>query len=104
MVFKSLVAQSVRIYAQGAEATVAHLRTHDGRRDVDLIVERSDGRVLAIDVTLGGAHDDDDVRSLRWLADRLGDDPLDAIVVNSGPGANYRPDGIGVVPAALLGP
>ncbi len=31
-------------------------------------------------------------------------DLLDAIVVNAGPNAYRRPDGIGVVPAALLGP
>jgi len=61
--FESLVTLSVRVYAQAAEATVGHLRTHRGDREVDLIVERDDGRV-----------------------------------------AYRRPDGIAVVPAALLGP
>jgi hypothetical protein len=44
-------------------ATVGHLRAHRGDHEIDLIVERDDGR-----------------------------------------GAYRRPDGIAVVPAALLGP
>lgn len=34
----------------------------------------------------------------------IGDELLDAIVVTTGPEAYRRRDGIGVVPAALLGP
>ena len=44
--FESLVTQSVRVYAQAAEATVGHLRTFAGEREIDLIVERGDGRVV----------------------------------------------------------
>jgi predicted AAA+ superfamily ATPase len=102
--FESLVTQSVRVYAQAAEAGVRHLRTKGGRNEVDLIVERRDGRVLAIEVKLAGSVTDDDVKHLRWVQDRVGPDLLDAIVVNTGPAAYRRPDGIGVVPAALLGP
>ena len=41
---------------------------------------------------------------LRWLQTKLGDDLLDAVVVTTGRHAYRRPDGIAVVPAALLGP
>src|SRR5690606_23155040 len=102
--FESLVSQSVRVYAQAAEAEVRHLRTKGGRNEVDLIVERRDGRVLAIEVKLAGSVTDDDVKHLHWVRDRVGSDLLDAIVVNTGSAAYRRPDGIGVVPAALLGP
>lgn len=95
---------SVRVYAQASEATVGHLRTHRGDREVDLIVERDDGRVVAIEVKLTATPSDDDVRHLRWLKGKLGDDLLDAVVVTTGRGAYRRPDGIAVVPAALLGP
>jgi len=54
-------------------------------------------------VKLAQAIVDDDVRHLRWLQDRLGADILDAIVVSTGPYAYRRPDGIGVISAALLG-
>ena len=102
--FESLVALSVRVYAQAAEAGVGHLRTAGGKQEVDLIVERDDRRVVAVEVKLSGAVGDRDVRHLLWLQDRLGDDLLDAVVVTTGPQAYRRPDGVAVVPAALLGP
>lgn len=94
---------SVRVYAQAAEAAVGHLRTKGGEREVDLIVERG-GRVVAIEVKLGQIPSDADVIHLHWLSAQLGDDLADAIRVTSGPDAYRRPDGIGVVPAGLLGP
>jgi hypothetical protein len=102
--FESLVTLSMRTYAQAAEAAVKHLRTAAGQHEVDLIVERADGRIVAVEVKLARDIDDRDTAHLRWLADRMGDDLLDAIVVTTGPEAYRRPDGIGVVPAALLGP
>lgn len=44
--FESLVTLSVRVYAQRSEAQVAHFRMHRGDHEVDLIVERRDGRCL----------------------------------------------------------
>ena len=41
---------------------------------------------------------------MRWLAGRIGTDVLDAIILTTGEEAYRRTDGIGVVPAALLGP
>jgi len=102
--FESLVTLDVRVYAQAAEARVGHLRTHGGEHEIDLIVERGDHRVVAIEVKLAHTIRDDDVRHLRWLRDQLGDTVLDAIVVTTGADTYRRPDGIGVVPAALLGP
>jgi len=71
--FESLVTQSVRAYAQAAEATVHHFRTERGRQEVGVIARGLDHRIVAI-------------------------------VVSTGPFAYRRADGIGVVPAALLGP
>jgi uncharacterized protein len=102
--FESLVTQSVRVYAQAAEADVRHLRTDHGRHEVDLIVVRPDQRVVAIEVKLARSVDEDDVKHLHWLQAQIGDDLLDAMVINTGPQAYRRPDGIAVVPAALLGP
>jgi predicted AAA+ superfamily ATPase len=101
--FEALVTQSMRVYAQAAEASVHHLRTHAGRQEIDLIVARDPRRVVAIEVKLSAEVDDKDVQHLRWLKERIGDDLLDAIVVTTGPQAYRRRDGIGVVPAALLG-
>ena len=102
--FESLVTQSVRIYAQQAEAEVRHLRTHRGEHEIDLIVERRDGHVIAMEVKFASAIDDRDVRNLLWLKDKIGSDLVNAVVINTGPAAYRRQDGVAVVPAALLGP
>jgi hypothetical protein len=102
--FESLVTLSVRVYAQAANAHIHHLRTWDGRREIDLIAERDDHRVLAIEVKLSPTVDDKDVKHLLWLKGELGDDVLDLVVVTTGPCAYRRTDGIAIVPAALLGP
>lgn len=102
--FESLVTLDVRVYAQAAEARVGHLRTARGEHEIDLIVERHDRRVLAIEVKLADVIDDKHVTHLRWLRAQLGDDLLDAVVINTGKHAYRREDGIAVVPAALLGP
>jgi predicted AAA+ superfamily ATPase len=101
--FESLVTLCVRVYAQKAEARTAHLRTWSGEREVDLIIERGQS-VVALEVKLGGAATDGDVRHLLWLREQLGDELADAVVVTTGGEAYRRRDGIAVVPAALLGP
>lgn len=102
--FESLVTLGVRVFAQAAEANVKHLRTRGGEHEVDLIIERGDHRIVAIEVKLAQTVTDADVRHLRWLAGKAGDDLLDAIVITTGTEAYRRKDGIAVVPAALLGP
>jgi predicted AAA+ superfamily ATPase len=102
--FESLVTLSIRVYAQARESEVRHLRTKNGRHEVDLIVARPDQRVVGVEVKLARTVDDEDVKHLLWLAREIGDDLLDAIVITTGPQAYRRDDGIGVIPAALLGP
>ncbi len=102
--FESLATMCIRVPAQAAEARVAHLRTRNGDHEIDLVAIRDDGRILAIEVKMASSIDDRDARHLRWIAERMGSDLLDAIIVNTGPNAYRRPDGIGVVPLGLLGP
>lgn len=101
--FESLIVLSVRVYAQAAEATVSHVRTAGGEHEVDIIVERQDGRVVALEVKLASAISDRDVRGLLWLRDQIGADLLDAAIITTGQEAYRRADGIAVIPAALLG-
>ena len=102
--FESLVALSVRVYAQHAEATCHHLRTQDGSHEIDVLVEGNDRRVVAIETKLAARVEDSDVQHLAWLANRLGTQLADAVVITTGTDAYRRRDGIAVVPAALLGP
>lgn len=102
--FESLVALSVRTYAQANECHVHHLRTKDNRREIDLIIESWGKRVVAFEVKLGATADEASVAHLLWLKERLGEDLLDAAVITTGEYAYRRRDGIAVIPAALLGP
>ncbi len=101
--FESLATLTVRACAQVSDAEVFHLRTKRGEHEVDLIVQGPNQELLAIEVKLTGAVGDDDVKHLLWLRQRLGERLTDAIVLHTGPVAYRRPDGIGVVPLALLG-
>ena len=102
--FESLVTQSVRVYADAAGARVGHLRTKNTEHEIDLIIEGDDLRVVAIEVKLANTVDAADVRHLNWLHGAIGERLAARVVVNSGSYAYRRPDGVFVVPLALLGP
>lgn len=102
--FESLVAQSVRVYAGATDARVGHLRTKNTEHEVDLIVEAADRSTVAIEVKLSDTVNPADVRHLNWLHGQLGDRLVDRVVINTGPYAYRRADGVAVIPLALLGP
>ncbi|MFZ2273227.1 ATP-binding protein [Corynebacterium variabile] len=102
--FESLVTLGVRVLAQTEQATVSHLRVDSGAHEIDLIVQGIDGQILAIEVKLAGQVDAADVRHLHWLRDQMPDRIADLVVITTGTTAYRRPDGIAVVPLALLGP
>jgi predicted AAA+ superfamily ATPase len=102
--FEHLAVLSFHTYAEAAEARVGHLRTQSNDHEIDLIVERPDGRVVAVEIKLADRVEDSDVRHLTWLRDRIGDDLIDAVVIYAGEYAYRRRDDVAVVPLALLGP
>jgi len=102
--FESLVTLSIRVLAQRAEASAAHLRTRNGDHEIDIILTDPTGKVLAIEVKLAGAIVDHDARHLAWFEAACGSQILDRLIINTGPIAYRRPDGIAVIPLALLGP
>lgn len=102
--FESLATLSVRVHAQGPGANVSHLRTKDGVREIDVIVEGVDRQVVAIEVKLAATVSDHDVRHLHWLQNQIGSRLSDRVVITTGEFAYRRPDGVAVVPLALLGP
>lgn len=102
--FESLATLSVRVYAQQAEAEVHHFRNQNGTREIDLIVTSDSGRTLALEVKLGAKVGDNDVTHLNWLADRLGSDRVERVILTTGPEAYRRKDGVAVIPLELFGP
>lgn len=101
--FEALATLSVRVAAQAAQASVGHLRTGNGDREVDLIVEGPDGQVIGIEVKLAASVTDADVRHLLWLREQRPDDVVDLVILTTGRHAYRRRDGVAVVPLALLG-
>ncbi|RRD03737.1 ATP-binding protein [Arachnia propionica] len=101
--FEGLATLSVRAAAQAAGAEVSHLRSSRGEREIDLIVEGEDGRILAVEVKFSRAASHEDVAHLLWLKERLGDQVSDMVLLNTGEHAHRRRDGVAVVPLALLG-
>ncbi|WP_342662184.1 DUF4143 domain-containing protein [Pseudoclavibacter soli] len=101
--FESLVALGVRVLAQAVEASVNHLRVQGGEHEIDLIVEGADACIVAIEVKLAPEVSSADVKHLHWLRERMPDRIADLVVVTTSTKAYRRPDGIAVVPLALLG-
>lgn len=102
--FESLAVLSIRVLAQRADATAAHLRTRNGDHEIDMVLTDNAGKVLALEIKLTGTISDRDVRHLAWFDDVYGRQILDRVIINTGPMAYRRLDGIGVIPLALLGP
>ena len=94
----------VRVYAEAADARIGHLRTKNTHHEIDLIVEAADRSTIAIEVKLTDTIRPADVEHLNWLGQQLGDRLVDRMIIHTGQHAYRRPDGIAVVPLALLGP
>ena len=78
-----------------------HFREDQGR-EVDLVLERGDGAVVAIEVKAGIDIRSEDLRGLTFLRDRLGDDFVLGLVAHCGPKVvELGPRLLGVPVAAL---
>jgi predicted AAA+ superfamily ATPase len=62
-----------------------HIRDANGRREVDILVELADGRVIGIEVKATAAPVPEDARHLRWLQGILGDKFAAGAVMHTGP-------------------
>jgi predicted AAA+ superfamily ATPase len=102
--FESLAVLTLRVLAQSNGARVSHLRTRNGDHEIDMIVERDDHKVLAIEVKLASAATAVDAKHLNWLELEIGDSLIDKIILNTGEYAYRDCEGTAIVPLGLLGP
>jgi len=100
--FESLIHLSLKTYTTVNDASLSYIKTRNGDHEVDFIVER-ERKVIAIEVKMSQEVTKRDVKHLIWLREALQENLVDALVINTGPVAYRREDGIAVVPAALLG-
>lgn len=109
LVFETLVARDVRVYAEAMNGTVRHYHDKSGL-ECDLVVGLRDGRSGLIEVKLGGDRlIESGVESLNDLYDKLDMSKMKTpsfkmVVVADGEYAYRRKDGVIVCPIGCLRP
>jgi hypothetical protein len=78
-----------------------YYRDHDGR-EVDLILEHPDGRIVAIEVKSKASIGTSDFRSLRFLKERVGENFVLGMVLTTGSETVHHQDRLYAVPLAGL--
>ncbi|MEA2057970.1 MAG: ATP-binding protein [Actinomycetota bacterium] len=80
---------------------LSHFRDRTGA-EVDLVVERSDGSVIAVEVKSAATVNRSDGKGLRFLRDRLGDRLIAGVVFHTGPLTVQLDDRIWATPVSAL--
>ena len=62
-----------------------HLRTEQGRHEVDLVAELAGGRLVGIEVKAAASPTAADAKHLTWLRDELGERFAAGVVLHTGP-------------------
>lgn len=79
-----------------------HLRTQDGRHEIDLVAELADGKLICIEIKAGSAPKRSDARHLEWFKEQMGDRVVGSFVFHTGPQIFELGDGIVAVPISTL--
>jgi predicted AAA+ superfamily ATPase len=79
-----------------------HLRTEQGRHEIDLLVELGGQRLIAMETKAAAAPSRDDAKHLVWLRDELGDRVVAAVVLHTGPRLYELDDRIVAAPISVL--
>jgi predicted AAA+ superfamily ATPase len=79
-----------------------HLRTAQGRHEIDLLAELAGGRLIGIEVKAGAAPSAGDAKHLRWLREELGERFAGGVVLHTGPRLYELGEGIVAAPICAL--
>ncbi len=80
-----------------------HLRTEEGRHEIDLVAELAGRRVVGIEVKASAAPSArEDARHIAWLAERLGERFLAGVVLHTGPHVYKLDEKIIAAPISVL--
>lgn len=101
--FENFVASELAKQATWSDEDVRlhHFRTAGGR-EVDVLIERRDGRIAGVETKLAATASERDFSGLRHLRDRLGDRFAAGVVVHTGPDTLPFGDRLWAVPASAL--
>lgn len=79
-----------------------HVRTAQGRHEIDLVIEIGAGQLVAIEIKASSAPKRDDARHLHWLREELGSQVIASILLHTGPYSFELEDGIHACPISAL--
>jgi predicted AAA+ superfamily ATPase len=79
-----------------------HVRDANGRHEVDVLIEFSDGHVIGVEVKADSAPGPDAARHLRWLRDAIGDRFALGLVLHTGPRPFRLDESITALPICAL--
>lgn len=79
-----------------------HLRTAEGRQEIDLVIEVGARRLVAIEVKATSSPDAGDARHLRWFRREFADDCVATVLFHTGPFMFTFDDGTVAAPISAL--
>lgn len=79
-----------------------HLRTEQGRHEIDIVAELPGQKILGFEVKATAAPNRGDAKHIAWLRDELGDRFVAGAVLHTGPRVFMLEDRIAAVPIAAL--
>lgn len=106
LLFESMALRDLRVYSQPLGGQVSYYRDYS-KLEIDAVVELPDGRWGAFEIKLGTSQNviDGAAANLRKMASLVGDSRCAFLaVLTNGDIAARRPDGVDVVPLAMLAP
>lgn len=81
---------------------IHHLRTKEGRQEIDLLVELGGGKLIGIEIKASASPTRSDARHLAWLRDQVPDRFQAGILFHTGPRAYQLGERITAAPIACL--
>jgi predicted AAA+ superfamily ATPase len=99
--FEALAALSLKTYALACNARLRHFRSSSGDHEVDFIIEKGK-TIAAIEVKIAQTISGAELRHLQWLENNFTEYRVVKMVINTGPSAYTRKDGVHIIPLALL--
>jgi len=103
-VLDTFVAAQLRPEVVVSEATprLYHLRTEQGRHEIDLVAELGGQRVIGMEIKANAAPTGGDAKHLFWLREKLADTFVAGVVFHTGPRLYEIEDGIIAAPISTL--
>ncbi len=100
----AFVVMHLRVEVEGSPSRprLFHLRTEQGRHEIDVIGELAGGGIVGIEVKASASPRVDAARHLVWLREQMGKRFLAGVVLHTGPSTYSLSEGIVAAPIATL--